>query len=236
MRKTMFARHRRPWFAGGTVLIASVQGEGHYLAKDAAAYEDGTVNYLSLPAVEIGLRHLMEIGPEIIHERVMCLTAWLLEALTGLRHGNGRPLVQVHGPTRPEGRGGTIAFNLLDAKGESLDIRRIEELANHVRISLRTGCFCNPGVGEVAYGLTPAQIAAYFRDEEGMSFQELRARVRSDHDKEIGAARISVGLASNFADAYRLFWFIHGFLDRTAAEVGTAEFDAAVDTLLRDSA
>ncbi len=236
MRKAMFARHHRPWFAGGTVQIASVQGDAHYLAKDAAAYEDGTVNYLSLPAVEIGLRHLTDVGLETIHERVRCLTAWLLDTLTGLRHKNGQPLVHVHGPTKLTGRGGTIAFNLLDVDGESLDIRRIEELANHVRISLRTGCFCNPGVGEVAYGLTPSQIGEYFRDEEGMSFQELRARVRSEHGKEIGAVRISVGLASNFADAFRLAWFMRGFLDRTAAEVGTAEFDADVDTLLRDSA
>ncbi len=236
MRKAMFAKHRRPWFAGGTVQIATVQGNGHYLARDAAAYEDGTVNYLSLPAVEIGLQHLASIGLDVIHDRVMCLASWLLEHLTALRHRNGCPLVQVHGPSKPEARGGTIAFNLMDANGESLDIRRIEELANHARISLRTGCFCNPGVGEVAYGLTPSQIAAYFRSEEGMSFQELRVRVRADHGKEIGAVRISVGIASNFADVYRLCCFVHGFLDKTSAEVGTAEFDAEVDALLRDSA
>ena len=152
VRKSMFARLERPWFAGGTVRIASVQGDGHYLATDAAAFEDGTVNYLNLPAVEIGLRHLAAVGLDAIHERVRCLIGWTLTRMSAMRHRNGAPLVHVHGPTDGEGRGGTVAFNLLDPRGRSHDIRRIEELANEERISLRTGCFCNPGAGEVAYG------------------------------------------------------------------------------------
>ena len=32
-------RLRRPWFAGGTIQIASVQADGHYLAADAAAFD-----------------------------------------------------------------------------------------------------------------------------------------------------------------------------------------------------
>ena len=60
----------RPWFAGGTVTIASVQGDGHYLHRDEAGFEDGTVDYLNLPAVETGLRHLERIGLDSIHDRV----------------------------------------------------------------------------------------------------------------------------------------------------------------------
>ena len=92
---------RRPWFAGGTITIASVQGDGHYLHDDEAAFEDGTVDYLNLPAVGTGLAHLERIGRDAIHTRVGCLTAWLLDALAGLRHANGRPLVHVHGPPTP---------------------------------------------------------------------------------------------------------------------------------------
>src|SRR2546421_6950701 len=61
-RKAALAKLRRPWFAGGTITIASVQGDGHYLAEDETGFEDGTLNYLSLPAVEIGLRHIAGIG------------------------------------------------------------------------------------------------------------------------------------------------------------------------------
>ena len=58
VRDKAMARLRRPWFAGGTVNFATVQGRAHILAKLEAGFEDGTLNYLSIPAVAIGLRHL----------------------------------------------------------------------------------------------------------------------------------------------------------------------------------
>ena len=55
-RRSALVKLRRPWFAGGTITIASVQGEGwHYLIPGEAGFEDGTVNYLNLPAVAIGV-------------------------------------------------------------------------------------------------------------------------------------------------------------------------------------
>src|SRR5262249_30279832 len=97
-RKTALAKLHRPWFAGGTITIASVQGEGwHYLIPGGAGFEDGTVNYLMLPAVEIGLRHIAAIGMEMIHERVACLTGWLLDHMVALYHSNGAPVVRIYG-------------------------------------------------------------------------------------------------------------------------------------------
>ena len=61
-RRAALAGLRRPWFAGGTITIASVQGDGHYLAEGAAGFEDGTVNYLNIPAVGVGLRHIEAAG------------------------------------------------------------------------------------------------------------------------------------------------------------------------------
>ncbi|MCB0114511.1 MAG: aminotransferase class V-fold PLP-dependent enzyme, partial [Caldilineaceae bacterium] len=144
-RRTALAKLHRPWFAGGTVAIASVQGDGHFLAEGEAAFEDGTVNYLMIPAVEIGLRFIEEIGIDTIHQRVMCLTEWLLQALTSLRHSSGQQLARIYGPLTADRRGGTITMNFVDANGEVFDVERIEELANVLNISLRTGCFCNPG-------------------------------------------------------------------------------------------
>jgi hypothetical protein len=48
-----------------------------------------------------------------------------------------------------ERRGGTIAFNFYDRDGQPHDARRIEALVAEANISLRTGCFCNPGAGEM---------------------------------------------------------------------------------------
>ena len=61
-RKTALTKLRRPWFSGGTITVASVQGDKHYLAEGESAFEDGTLDYLSLPAVEIGLEHIASIG------------------------------------------------------------------------------------------------------------------------------------------------------------------------------
>ncbi len=209
----------RPWFAGGTVTIASVAGEGHYLRQDEAGFEDGTVDYLNLPAVQTGLRHIDRVGLESIHRRVDHLTEWLLGALGGLRHANGRPLVQIHGPRDSVDRGGTVAFSMHDRDGTPIDDVRVEQLANAANISLRTGCFCNPGAGEAAFGISAEQNRRWFGRDLPVTYAEFRARMRFEHGRFPSAIRVSVGIATNFADVHRLLCFVQGFLDRSAAEI-----------------
>lgn len=213
-RRSALAQLRRPWFAGGTITIASVQGDGHFLADGEAAFEDGTVNYLSIPAVEIGLRHLEAIGVEVIHARVMALTAWLLDELVALRHANGAPLVRVYGPTDPDRRGATVTFNLFDADGQHIDFRAVEAAANDHRISLRTGCFCNPGAGEVVNDLTADDLRGWLHGEERMTFEQFLLVMDG---RATGAVRVSLGVVSNFTDVYRLLGFLETFLDDAAA-------------------
>ena len=177
----------RPWFAGGTITIASVQGDGHYLHDDEAGFEDGTVDYLNLPAIETGLDHLERIGRDAVHSRVDDLTAWLLDALTGLRHVNGSPIVDILGPRDTSDRGGTITFLMRDRDGRPIDDRRIEELANREDISLRTGCFCNPGAGEIAHHLAAADMVKWFDRDQAMSFLELREQLLAEHDLLVAA-------------------------------------------------
>jgi len=234
-RKAALEQLRRPWFAGGTISIASVQGRGwHYLLPNEAGFEDGTVNYLALPAVEIGLRHITAIGIETIHARVACLAGWLLEQMRALSHSNGRPLVRFYGPTSAERRGGTIAFNFYDSDGQPHDSRRIEALAAEANISLRTGCFCNPGAGEIAHNITRDEMAECFKSEEPISFDQFTALIQRNGDgKSASTVRISVGLASSFADVYRLIAFARGFLDQTSAEIGSAA--QACTKLTRDA-
>src|SRR5512138_3911172 len=72
-RREALRKLHRPWFAGGTITVASVQGDKYYLADGHTAFEDGTLDYLNTPAVGIGLRHIESIGYDVIHERVQCL-------------------------------------------------------------------------------------------------------------------------------------------------------------------
>ena len=208
VRKSALAKLRRPWFSGGTIVLSSViaadaTGMGFYLTPGEAGFEDGTVNYLLLPAVEIGLRYIESIGIELIHERVRCLTGWL-EQMSTLRYSNDQPLVSIYGPTTTDRRGGTIAFNFCDPDGAVLDCYAMQEQANLCGISVRSGCFCNPGVREVALGFDREDLANSFRNKERMTFEQFLHVI--DNQKQ-GAVRVSIGLATTFADVYQFLQF-----------------------------
>jgi len=213
-RRAALETLRRPWYAGGTIAFSSVVGDGHYLSPGAAGFEDGTVNYLGLPAVEAGLRRIEAIGIETIHTRVMCLTGWLIEQLLGLRHANGRPLIRLYGPAGIERRGATVQVNFFDRDGMLIDCTEVERQANARRISLRAGCHCNPGAREVALGFTRADLAECFARKDELTHAQFLAAIEG---KTTGALRASLGAPSNFADVYACVDFARGFLDRKPA-------------------
>jgi selenocysteine lyase/cysteine desulfurase len=215
-RREVLKKLHRPWFAGGTITVASVQGDKYYLAEAPAAFEDGTLDYLNIPAVEIGLKHIQSIGLETIHERVRCLTGWLLEGLTEMKHSTGVPLARVYGPLNTIKRGGAVTANFFDKDGQPIDHRSIEAKANQAAISLRTGCFCNPGGGEVALGLSADELTSCFvRAADRLALDEFR---RCIDDKSTGAVRVSLGIVTTFEDVYRFAEFVAGFADKTANE------------------
>ena len=215
-RHSALARLRRPWFAGGTIAFASVQAdEGYRLAPGAPGFEDGTVDYLGLPAVTIGLQHLEAIGIAAIHTRVATLTAWLLQELPRLQHGNGAPLARVFGPQRMERRGGILALQFLDAQGRPYDVDEIEREAGAAGICVRTGCFCNPGDGEVAHEISREDMELCFRDPRRLrTLRDCQIVIEDKTGKVPNAVRVSLGLVSNFADVARFVTFARGYLDR----------------------
>ncbi len=225
IRKSVFHKLQRPWFAGGTVNFASVQGEGHYLTPNEAGYEDGTVNYLNIPAIKIGLEHLTQIGIETINKRVDCLTGWLLEELLELRHSNGRSMVRLYGPANTEMRGGTVTINFYDPNCRLLDYRKIEQLANQEGISLRSGCFCNPGAGEIAEDLTREDMIEGMSGGKDMNLPKFVDLMGKRANKSAGAIRVSVGLVTNFSDVYRFMQFARTFIDQTHLNLGNVTFD-----------
>jgi len=214
VRKTAAQKLRRPWYAGGTITFSSVLANDHYLTPGPAGFEDGTVNYLSLPAVEIGLKFIEAVGIDLIHTRVMCLTGWLIDRLLAFRHSNGEPVIRLYGPPNTQRRGGTIQVNFFDPDGELFDCNDVERLANEERISLRAGCHCNPGAREIALGFTQEELAACFRDKDSMTFEQFLHVIDG---KTTGALRASLGLATTFADVYKYVQFAETFIDRHVA-------------------
>jgi len=212
-RREALAKLHRPWFAGGTITVASVQGDKYYLAEAPAAFEDGTLDYLNIPAVEIGLKHIQSIGYATIHARVDALTGWLLDNLSEMVHSTGVPLVRIYGPLTMVKRGGAVTANFFNKDGGPIDHRSIELEANKHNISLRTGCFCNPGAGEIALGISKPELAACFTQPghgQRLSLDDFRLCIDG---KSSGAVRVSVGLVSNFEDVQVFLKFAQGLLN-----------------------
>jgi molybdenum cofactor sulfurtransferase len=210
-RRAALERLERPWFSGGTVVAANVQGDLVVPLSGHALFEDGTVNYLGIPAIEIGLDHIERIGIDTISERVAALGTWLLEALQQLRHSDGSPATRIYGPATWDRRGATISFNFLHPDGRMVDERFVDVIAAEHNISVRTGCFCNSGAGETAFSLSKdTLIGAEFAD--GMILDDY---IRLIGMPTGGAIRVSLGLASNFADVHRFMHFATRFCDVT---------------------
>ncbi len=190
VRHEALERLRRPWFAGGTIGLASVAVQRHTWGEGHLAFEDGTVDYLGLPGITIGLRYLESIGHATIHRRVQSLTRHLLRELAAIRHVDGAPAVRLYGPADDVDRGGTIAFNVLDRRGGVVGYRDVERAAGEARISIRAGCFCNPGASEAARGITAEDMTRVFALGHQPRPDELEAILPG---KALGAVRVSVG-------------------------------------------
>jgi molybdenum cofactor sulfurtransferase len=125
------------------------------------------------------------------------------------------PLVQVYGPHNDDRRGATIALNFLTPDGGIIDERMVDRRASKYKLSLRTGCFCNPGAAEATFDVSEAALLRLSKQVDRMSWDQFLAEVGMQSG---GAGRISLGLVSNFADAYQCLRFAQTFVDTLLIE------------------
>jgi selenocysteine lyase/cysteine desulfurase len=152
---------------------------------------------------------------DLIHTRVSTLVAWLLEELVSLHHGNGAPLVRLFGPSDTQRRGAILALHLLDPAGQPYDVGEMEKAASRAGIATRTGCFCNPGDGEVAHDISREDMELCFGDSRGLTTLIECQRVIEDTTGKVpNTLRVSLGLVSDFADVHRFAAFTKRYLDR----------------------
>jgi len=206
-RRESLAGLRRPWFSGGTVEWVTVETGRRRLLPSAEAFEDGTPNFLDIAAVSGGLELLREIGMEDIRAHVADLTVRLLESFASAETALGRPLVDLYGPRTIEGRGATVAFNLLDEAGGTIPYEEVERAARDAGIAVRGGCFCNPGASERAFGVDPTRTLACLESVPRGEFHPRRLGDCLD-GAPVGAVRASFGIASTAADVDRLVDFL----------------------------
>jgi molybdenum cofactor sulfurtransferase len=124
-------------------------------------------------------------------------------------------------------------MNFYDPEGHLIDYRRVEELANAERISLRTGCFCNPGAGEAAEGLT-ADDMRMAAEQGDMTLQRFVQFMQHRGGKSAGAIRASLGLVTNQADVERFYRFAAQFRDQMRLALGEVTFDIESCRVIRD--
>ncbi|MCX4594360.1 aminotransferase class V-fold PLP-dependent enzyme [Streptomyces sp. NBC_01549] len=219
-RREALAKLRRPWFSGGTIYAVSAQAQWHVLADDEAAFEDGTVNFLSVPDVTAGLEWIDRLGMDRVHAHVAALTGRLLAGLGTLRHSDGSPMVRVYGPLDAgAARGGTVALNLLGADGRIVDERVVTRDSAARGISLRTGCFCNPGAGEAAFALPLRRL----RSAAGRQLGSTEEYLSLLQLPSAGAVRISLGVSSQPRDIETFLTFVtQTYRDRVPGVAGLA--------------
>lgn len=220
-KKSFLAQLKRPWFSGGTVDLVQVPGLLVTRASDMhQQFEDGTINYLALPAVTDGLRFLSEYLP-FLPLRLSCLLHYITSSLSRLSHEtSGNPLVRVlsrlpghrlRSVGEQADSGFIVSLIFLFPTGELMPNKFVEYAATTQSISLRTGCMCNPGGSAALLGAQDDMKLMY----PGVTRKDIeQARAR-----ELGVVRISLGLASSFQDVHKLIKFAETIGNETSREV-----------------
>lgn len=80
----------------------------------------------------------------------------------------------------------------------------IEYAATASKISLRTGCMCNPGGAAAILGISEDMKKLY----AGVTLKDFERLV----GRELGVVRISLGLVSNFLDVWRVLRFVEDII------------------------
>jgi selenocysteine lyase/cysteine desulfurase len=197
VRRDALAALRRRYFGGGSVQFVSVQHRIARAKRTAERFEDGTPNFLAMPAVADGLRWFQTVGSCAIAAHVARLTRTLLDRLEALGDR-----VILYGPAAAPDRGGTVAFNLR-RDGRVLAHEDVEALARERGIAIRGGCFCNPGAAEHAFRLPADATERCLRGR--FSIQRLRDCLAG---APVGALRASIGIPTTSRDLDALVDFV----------------------------
>ena len=143
----------------------------------------------------------------------MCLTGWLLDALTAFATATARRWSHLR-PAGTEMRGATVAMNFFDPAGALIDSRSWSS-STPTRPGSRCGAAATATRARARsrWASPNQEMAASFRDKDQLSYEEFLQVIDG---KTTGAARASIGLATTFADVYRFWEFARASATRSA--------------------
>jgi selenocysteine lyase/cysteine desulfurase len=196
---------RKGYFGGGSIdSVAFDQNWARFSENISTRYEDGTINFLNIIALDHAFNAFEKIYGNIknISNHVTSLNTFLSRSMASFRHWNGQPVCKINSDrdfSDSKAQGGILSFNVKGSDGNYIGYFGIDKLASSQRIHIRSGGNCNPGSSFRWNGLYSDDIIDDF--EEG--------KVCSD-DKDIykgklwGAARVSIGAMTTIEDV--LIW------------------------------
>lgn len=233
-------RQNKPWFAGGTVDFVTshsqpfngdgveVNAQKHInfvLHRDYQCFEEGTVNYLDIPAIKTGLDFIESCGRDIISLRIKLLMNWMVSQLTAMQYAHsGHRLAYICGGDHVQQRGSSILIKFYNKDNQQFWCGTLErmlkaynDLPGSHQLSVRIGTFCNPGIDETCSMHTEDELRTRFMaklqtdapqeyctnkpkelspDAETIAQQALRNSMNNFP----GGMRVSLGIASNVND------------------------------------
>jgi selenocysteine lyase/cysteine desulfurase len=93
----------------------------------------------------------------------------------------------------------------------------VEAASARERISVRSGCFCNPGDGEAAHRISRDDMERCFTDPAAaVTLKQCQRAIADASGKVPNTLRVSLGLVSDFAHVHRFVSFAQGYRDRPA--------------------
>eukprot|EP00741_Cyanophora_paradoxa_P021282 tig00021348_g20542.t1 len=208
---------KKGYWGGGTI-NGALAGSRFQVFRQSLSerFEDGTTNFLSIMYLKNGFDRMVKLGMDRVQSHTAVLAMWTVQQLEALRHssknGTAAPgaIVYTTWQNRSGGleafmktQGSVVTFNVLLPDGRYYSHLEVERLAGMDNISLRSGCFCNPGACQLYLGLTDEEIMTRAKAGESCSLSAMEPVKRPT-----GAVRASFGYESNFEDAVALISFI----------------------------
>lgn len=200
---------KKTYFGGGTA-AAYLSGEDYYVhaANIPDRFEDGTVSFLDIIAVNHGFECLHKItgGMHNIQQHTFGLARYTYMLLSSLCHGNGQPVAQIYTEGQfesPSTQGAILNFNLIDSCGEIIGYSQVDRMASLYNIHVRTGCFCNTGACQAFLGITNEQMKRNLQ-----AGHVCGDTVDMVVGQPTGSIRVSFGYMSTFEDCQKFLKFV----------------------------
>ncbi|KAK9764960.1 hypothetical protein K7432_007088 [Basidiobolus ranarum] len=203
----------KTYFGGGTVSGVTYDHDWQvFRGSLSGKYEDGTINFLDIIALDHALDVAEELYGDVYHitQHTNALITYMYKQMTSLKHWNGAPVCAIFSNGEhygdPSKQGPIINFNLKRANGDWVGYTEIERLATASSIHVRTGGFCNPGAMQRWLNLSSEEV------QENLSAGHV---CWDDKDiiggKPTGSIRISLGAMSTFEDVIVWINFLKEF-------------------------